>query len=90
MKKLFQAGLGQFLGGAAAPQHLQTSRPCFRASLRQNFGQFNIHQTVSISVKTFFFFFFGGRLNLDRNADHFPGKIQCHFSGKSLVLPQSF
>ena len=28
MKKLFQAGLGQFLGGAAAPQHLQTSRPC--------------------------------------------------------------
>ena len=34
MKKLFQAGLGQFLGGAAAPQHLQTSRPWIQASAR--------------------------------------------------------
>ena len=58
----------------------------FRASLRQNFGQFNLHQTVSISVKTFFFF--GGHLNLNRKTNHLPGKIQCHFSGKSLVLPQ--
>ena len=32
MKKLFQAGLGQLLGGAAAPQHLQTSRPWPRAT----------------------------------------------------------
>ena len=36
MKKLFQAGLGQFLGGAAAPQHLQTNRPCLRRVQNQS------------------------------------------------------
>ena len=33
-------------------------------------------------------FFFGDHLNLHRKTDHFPGKIQCHFSGKSLMPPQ--
>ena len=76
------------------------------ASLCQHFGQFYIYQTISFSVKTFFFFFgdhiywdrktvsvsvktffFGDHLNLDRKIDRFTGKIQCHFSGKSLVPP---
>ena len=33
-------------------------------------------------------FFFWGHLNLDRKTDRFSGKIQSHFSGKSLVPPQ--
>ena len=50
------------------------------AILHQNFGQFDIHQTVSISVKTFFFSF-GGHLNSDRKTVSISGEDLFFFGG---------